>query len=136
MLLCSGCGGCVSAAISERLRELATQESDVRVRCQLACSAKRLPTSNALPVIERLALRAEDANDPYLPLLLWWALERHALRGREQVVEFFSAPSAWDSVLIRETILERLLRRYFRRVSLHTVLRNFLPATVYTCWPR
>ena len=31
---------------------------------------------------------------------------------------------------------ERFLRRYFRRVSLHTVLRNFLPATVYTCWPR
>jgi phospholipid N-methyltransferase len=31
---------------------------------------------------------------------------------------------------------ERFLRQYFRRVSLHTVLRNFLPATVYTCWPR
>jgi phosphatidylethanolamine/phosphatidyl-N-methylethanolamine N-methyltransferase len=31
---------------------------------------------------------------------------------------------------------ESFLRQYFRRVSLHTVLRNFLPATVYTCWPR
>jgi phosphatidylethanolamine/phosphatidyl-N-methylethanolamine N-methyltransferase len=31
---------------------------------------------------------------------------------------------------------ERFLRKYFQRVSLHTVLRNFLPAIVYTCWPR
>jgi phosphatidylethanolamine/phosphatidyl-N-methylethanolamine N-methyltransferase len=31
---------------------------------------------------------------------------------------------------------ERFLRQNFRRVSLHTVFRNFLPATVYTCWSR
>jgi phospholipid N-methyltransferase len=31
---------------------------------------------------------------------------------------------------------EEFLRQYFQRISLHTVLRNFLPATVYTCWPR
>ncbi|HEX3879215.1 MAG TPA: methyltransferase domain-containing protein [Bryobacteraceae bacterium] len=29
---------------------------------------------------------------------------------------------------------ERFLRQHFRRVSIHNVLRNFLPATVYTCW--
>ncbi len=104
--------GRVTAAIGERLRELAAQEADVRVRCQLACSAKRLPTADALPLIERLALRAEDAKDPYLPLLLWWALERHALPAREQVVDFFSSRTAWDAPLIRETIEERLLRRY------------------------
>ncbi len=104
--------GRMSAAISERLRELAAHEQDVRVRCQLACSAKRLPTADALAVIERLTLRAEDARDPYLPLLLWWALERHALPARERVVEFFSSPRAWNAPLIRETIGERLLRRY------------------------
>lgn len=31
---------------------------------------------------------------------------------------------------------ERFLRQHFRRVSMHTVLRNFLPATVYTCSAR
>ncbi len=31
---------------------------------------------------------------------------------------------------------EKLLRQHFSRISLHNVLRNFLPATVYTCWPR
>jgi putative membrane-bound dehydrogenase-like protein len=103
---------CISAAIRDQLRELAAHESDVRVRCQLACSAKRLPTADALPILSHLALRAEDASDPYLPLLLWWALERHALPARERVVEFFSSKAAWDSSLIRETIEERLLRRY------------------------
>jgi putative membrane-bound dehydrogenase-like protein len=82
--------GRVSAALSERLRELAAHEPEVRVRCQLACSAKRLPAADALPLIERLALRAEDAKDPYVPLLLWWAVERHALPARERIVEFFS----------------------------------------------
>ncbi len=31
---------------------------------------------------------------------------------------------------------EKFLRHYFSRISLHNVLRNFPPATVYTCWPR
>ncbi len=102
----------MSAALGERLRELAAHEPDVRVRCQLACSAKRLPAADALPLIERLALRTEDAKDPYIPLLLWWALERYAVPARERVVDFFSSRAAWDAPLIRETIQERLLRRY------------------------
>jgi putative membrane-bound dehydrogenase-like protein len=104
--------GCVSAALGERLRELAAHDPDARVRCQLACSAKRLNATDALPLIERLALRAEDAKDPYIPLLLWWAIERHALSARERIVEFFSSRTAWDAPLISETIQQRLLRRY------------------------
>lgn len=104
--------GRVSGAICERLCELAVHEPDVRVRCQLACTAKRLPAAHALPLIERLALHAEDANDPYIPLLLWWALERHALSAREKVVDFYTSKTAWDAPLIRATIQGRLLRRY------------------------
>ncbi len=104
--------GRVAASLSERLRELAAREPDVRVRCQLACTAKRLPATDALPLIERLALRTEDAKDPYIPLLLWWAVERHAAPARERIVEFFSTRKAWDATLIRESIQERLLRRY------------------------
>jgi putative membrane-bound dehydrogenase-like protein len=104
--------GRVSASHSERLRVLAAHEPEVRVRGQLACSAKRLPAADALPLIECLALRTEDAKDPYIPLLLWWAVERHALPARERIVEFFSSRRAWDAPLIREAIQERLLRRY------------------------
>jgi putative membrane-bound dehydrogenase-like protein len=104
--------GRVSPALRRRLCDLAAREPDARVRLQLACSARRLPASDALPLIERLALRPEDAKDPYVPLLLWWAVERHALEARERVVAFFGSRTAWAAPVVREAIVGRLLRRY------------------------
>jgi putative heme-binding domain-containing protein len=62
--------------------------------------------------LERLLLRDLDGQDLYLPLLLWWAVEQHALPAREQVLSFFAAPAAWRVALIRDAILDRLMRRY------------------------
>jgi putative heme-binding domain-containing protein len=45
-------------------------------------------------------------------LLLWWAIERHAIAARDETVKLFSSPAAWGSALMRETILTRLMRRY------------------------
>jgi putative membrane-bound dehydrogenase-like protein len=104
--------GRVSRAIRERLCHLAEHEPHARVRRQLACSAKRHSAAEALRLIERLALRTEDAKDPYIPLLLWWAVERHALEARQRIVKFFASRTAWAAPIIRATIAERLLRRY------------------------
>ena len=52
----------------------------------MACTARRLPAADGLPIIERLLLRNEDGRDPFVPLLLWWAVEQHSLPGREQVL--------------------------------------------------
>jgi putative membrane-bound dehydrogenase-like protein len=100
----------VSSEVGERLRQMAVAEPDVRVRCQLASTARRLPAADALDLVERLALR-EDALDPYLPLLLWWALEPQALPARERVL-FFTSEKAWQVALIRDYLLGRLMRRY------------------------
>jgi putative membrane-bound dehydrogenase-like protein len=102
----------VSPGIGRRLRELAASEPDVRVRCQLACTAKRLPAADGLPVALALLGRDLDGGDTYLPLLLWWAVERHALAGREPILQFCTAPAAWKNALVRDTILGRLMRRY------------------------
>ena len=56
--------------------------------------------------------RARTASDPYLPLLLWWAVERHSIAAREDVLAMFSEPAVWQLPLVRETILPRLMRRY------------------------
>jgi putative membrane-bound dehydrogenase-like protein len=104
--------GKVSSAFSQRLRELAEKDPAVVVHSQLACTARLLPVADGLPIIERLLLRNEDGRDPYLPLLLWWAVEQHALPGREQVLHFFTSPVAWKSPLVREAIQGRLVRRY------------------------
>jgi putative membrane-bound dehydrogenase-like protein len=101
----------VSAEVGERLRQMAVAEPDVRVRCQVASTARRLPAADALDLIERLALR-EDALDAYQPLLLWWALEPQALPARERVLAFFTAEKAWQVALIRDHLLGRLMRRY------------------------
>jgi len=102
----------VSAPIAERLTEMAKTDPDVRVRMQLASSTQSLPATQALPIIQALLLRDVDGGDPYVPLLLWWAVERHAVSALRNVEAFFISPAAWKSGLVRDVIQERLMRRW------------------------
>ncbi len=102
----------VSAAVARRLVELAGSEPDVSVRSQLACTARRLPARDGLPIVARLVLRDLDGRDPHLPLLLWWAVERHALDAPEMILTTFTSAAAWKTSVGREVILPRLMRRY------------------------
>jgi putative heme-binding domain-containing protein len=102
----------VSSRIAKRLTQLAGSESDVRVRAQLACTAKRISAEQALPLLQAILARNLDRNDPYVPLLLWWGVEHHAGMAMNQVVEAFATRSAWEAPLTREIILPRLMRRY------------------------
>jgi putative membrane-bound dehydrogenase-like protein len=102
----------VSPATARSLERLAEEERSAVVRSQLAASAKRLPAADALPIIRRLVLRDADRGDPHIPLLLWWAVERHAIEAIAPMTEFFTSTEAWRSALARETILPRLVRRY------------------------
>lgn len=103
-------------AISEHLAHIldrfAEQESSVRVRQQLASTAKRLPAKYAVPLINANIIRDVDNGDPYLPLLWWWAVERHSVSGRDEVMRRFVRPTLAMSQLGRETLLPRLIRRY------------------------
>jgi putative membrane-bound dehydrogenase-like protein len=102
----------VSSAVARRLLDLAAREPDVTVRGQLACTAKRLPARDGLPIAHRLLLRNLDEHDPYVPLLLWWAVEHHTVAAVDEVLELFGSRAAWDEPLVRDVILERLMRRY------------------------
>jgi putative heme-binding domain-containing protein len=102
----------VTPALARRLAELAASEPDVTVRSQLACSARRLLPAEGLPIVRRLLERDLDGQDPHVPLLLWWAVEQHAVAAREQVLEAFGTAAAWRQPLVRDAILERLMRRY------------------------
>lgn len=102
----------VSASIQQKLVELARSEPQVTVRMQLACSARRLPADQAMPIVRQLLLRSEDISDRYIPLLLWWAIEDKATAGRDRVVEIFSDPQIWQSPIVKQVILDRIGRRY------------------------
>jgi putative membrane-bound dehydrogenase-like protein len=107
-----GDAGQVSRTLSRRLIDLAGSEPEVVVRCQLACTAKRLPAADGLPIVEAILRRNLDGRDAYMPLLLWWAVEQHALAGRKRILKFFASPEAWKNPLIQSAILGRLARRY------------------------
>ena len=98
--------------IHARLVQLAAEEPSPTVRSQLACTAKRLEAADGLAIVEKLLTRSEDATDTLLPLLLWWAIEDKALTDRDGVLDLFDDPSAWQSPLVRDVIVERLARRY------------------------
>jgi putative membrane-bound dehydrogenase-like protein len=102
----------VSPAIAKHLSDLAEKDADVTVRSQLASTAKRLPAADALAIVQRLLMRDEDAKDPHVPLLLWWAVEKHAIDAREPVVDAFASVQIWKSAIVRDFVLPRLIRRY------------------------
>lgn len=107
-----GDGKRISVEMAHRLDKFAEQDPSVHVRQQLACTAARLPANQAMPIINANINRDIDNADPYVPLLWWWAVERHSISGRDEVMKRFVRPSLWKSKLGRETLLPRLVRRY------------------------
>ena len=102
----------ITTEMANHLDEFAEQEQDVSVRQQLACSAARFPANQAMPLINANINRDLDADDSYLPLLWWWAVEQHSVVGREEVLKRFVRPTLWNSRLGRDVLLTRLIRRY------------------------
>lgn len=102
----------INPALEPLLIERAQRDGSPAVRNQLACTAKRLPAAQALSIIRELALRSEDASDPQIPLLIWWALEDKAVSDREDVLKLFASPEMWKSPIGERYLIERLGRRY------------------------
>jgi putative membrane-bound dehydrogenase-like protein len=107
----AGDGRDLSPELAARLVHLAQSDPSPTVRSQLACTARRLAAADALSISAALMLRAEDANDPHIPLLVWWAIEDKAVSHREQVLKLLEPP-AWQAPLVRKFLIERLGRRY------------------------
>ncbi len=101
----------ISPALASRLADLAQADTSVIVRAQLAASARRLPASEGLSVVERLVRRGLDRDDPHIPLLLWWSVEPRALGHIDRLVKFFGDRQAWDDPGRRELAI-LLMRRY------------------------
>jgi putative membrane-bound dehydrogenase-like protein len=98
--------------VATRLDQLSESDRDPTVRLELAALARRLTAPQALPIIHSAVIRDDVAEDPYLGLMWWWALEPHAIEAPTEVLKRFARPAAWRSDLARETLLPRLVRRY------------------------
>lgn len=102
----------VSPEMAARLAQLAAAEKDARVSAQLACTAQRLAAPTGLAIALALLRGTSNADDPHLPLLIWWAIERHAIAGIAELSEFFAGRAAAHSEIARNIVRERLLRRW------------------------
>jgi putative heme-binding domain-containing protein len=102
----------VSSSVATALVRRAEIEPDVSVRAQLACSSKRLPARDALPIVRALLARGEDLHDIHLPLLLWWALEAKVASEPDAVLALFQDRATWALPIVQATVTERLMRRF------------------------
>lgn len=122
----------ISRELANQLADLAKTEAYVQVRSQLASSARRINTEYALPILRNLLTHAEDADDPHMPLLIWWAFEGHAgatlmnndpqvgvsltplseRSPRDQLLTFLADDEIWNEPIFESTVLPRLMRRF------------------------
>lgn len=102
----------VSQSFAKTLAEMALSETHIEARCQLACSARRLPASLSLPMVRSLLHHASDVDDVFIPLSLWWAVESKVETDRDQVLAFFADETIWDEELVQQHVLQRLMRRF------------------------
>lgn len=104
--------GEVSPELATELAELAYREGHIEVRSQLAQSARRLPVKPSLAIVVPLLRHSEDAQDVQVPLLLWWAIETHCGKHRDEVLALLADRALWDDPIVRDSILERLMKRF------------------------
>ena len=102
----------VSREVARRFVQLAATDKSPVVRSQLASTASRLPCPDSLPIVRALAARTEDLDDPHIPLLVWWAIQKHAVESREAVLALFDDPAWWSLPMVRSHFAERTARRY------------------------
>ncbi len=103
----------VPPTLLRELVRLAREDESATVRSQLACTAKRLPASEGLSIVAQLLAHDEDADDPYLPLLVWWAVEDKAVSDTSLVLEMARPAEVWHRPLMTRFLIERIVRRLF-----------------------
>ncbi|MEM9366348.1 MAG: dehydrogenase, partial [Planctomycetota bacterium] len=89
----------------------AAAEHSLEVRCQMASSAKRLRSNDAIPVIAALLRHDADATDPHLPLLVWWAVESHC-NDWPAIQHLVKTKGFWQRSITRQTLAGRLMKRF------------------------
>jgi putative membrane-bound dehydrogenase-like protein len=102
----------VSTHWMEGLLRLAKADKSNRVISQLACTAKRIDGELATSVIFALATRDEFVKDPYIPLLIWWSLEKHSMSQRKIILNEFVKKDFRSQPLVSQFLTGRLIKRY------------------------
>lgn len=101
----------LAESLRAALIALSSSEPAAEVRSQLACTARRLPASAALPILRELVMQDQDAVDPFLPHLCWYALEHHLAGHEQQILLEMRGEAMWQRPMLRNFLLPRIMRR-------------------------
>jgi putative membrane-bound dehydrogenase-like protein len=94
-----------------QLRRIAGFETDPTVRSQLAASCGRWSKQDALDLLARMTpTKNHDADDPYIPLQMWWAVESVLRTDPKDVVLRLLTEAEVDSEVLSKFILPRVIR--------------------------
>lgn len=91
------------------IESLASSESNVKVLCQIASSAKRLSGDVALPIVSRLLSRDLPESDLSLPIMLWWAIEPHSSEPGLMLSKLERSSRFWSSEIGTNRIVPNLI---------------------------
>ena len=104
--------GNLSRDLTKNLETFIRNEKDVETRTQIASSAKRLSPAACFRVLKELLKHETDTNDPYQPLLIWWALESKC-NAPSQVIDFInSTQHFWTNRIVEDHLATRLVKRF------------------------
>lgn len=94
-----------------QLRRIAGFEPDATVKSQLASSCMRLEPDDALDLLFRmLPSRVGAQDDPFTPMLMWWALEKVMQAKRGLPVERLSQSAGDGSAVMDKFLAPRIMR--------------------------
>ncbi|MGK0189094.1 MAG: putative heme-binding domain-containing protein [Verrucomicrobiales bacterium] len=91
---------------------LAELDEAAVVVSQLAATAARLPSPQALAVVRKLSMRDAFVDDPFISQQLWWALEEQMKRDPLRCLALFDESEFWNNRMVIETLAERIGRRF------------------------
>jgi putative membrane-bound dehydrogenase-like protein len=89
-----------------QLAKLAATEKSGLVRLYLASSLQKLPAVERFPLAQSLASHAEDADDPWQPLMIWYGVNEAAPADPLKAVEVAATSKI---PLVREFIIRRVM---------------------------
>lgn len=98
-----------SPTIRDIITKLAVDDDSLLVRLHIASALQRLPPSDRWPIVKALLAHSEDAGDPNLPLMYWYALEPLVATDPRQAVAMLPDVKI---PLIRQFIARRLVAVY------------------------
>lgn len=90
---------------------LAKHENDPSVLVQIAASAKRLPRDQCLQLCVALLDRELPIDDPYLPMVLWWAVEKQCDEHDAVESSLVINEGLYSRTLFQQQIAPRIIER-------------------------